>query len=283
MNRLLTMVAFAMSAAAVCLMAQRQSFTRVDAGGPRLRMLVAGHGKATVIFEAGAGSPLEAWVRIQPGVSRFAKTVSYDRAGNGLSDQGPVPRDGAHVVAELHAALKSARLAPPYILVGHSLGGPFVRLFAATYPREVAGLVLVDPTQEALLAWAKQHRTGDDDHDDSENPGHAPRPDDEVDCAPQTFAELRDKPLPAGMAVTLISGMGPREIPSFITAKMRREVEKDRLTLYPAKLRFYKEWLAKVPGAQLIVTQESGHGIPYEEPDLVIKAIRDLVERDSGD
>ena len=278
MNPLLTAIAAIMSAVGIFLAAQHQTFIRVDAGGPELRMLIAGRGKPTVVFEAGAGASLDHWIRIQPRVSQFAQTVSYDRAGIGLSDAGPVPRDGAHVVAELHAALKNAHLSPPYILVGHSLGGPFIRLFAATYPREVAGLVLVDPTQEDLLAWAKEH-VPDEDHKRSK---HEPRLNDEVDCAPQTFAELKEKTLPPGLPITLISGVGPREVPSFITESMRRDVEEDRVTLYPAKLRFHRGWVAKHPGARLVVTQKSGHGIPYEEPELVVKAVRDLVTQVAG-
>jgi pimeloyl-ACP methyl ester carboxylesterase len=271
MNRLLTMVAGVISAVAIYLTTQHQTFVRVDAGGPKLRMLVAGSGNQTVVFEAGAGGSLENWVRIQARVSQFARTVSYDRAGNGLSGKGPVPRDGAHVAAELHTALHNAHLSPPFILVGHSLGGPFIRMFATRYPSEVAGMVLVDPTQEELIAWAKEHAP--DDHPKAE---HAPRPDDEVDCAPQTFAELKDTHVPEGIPVTLICGMGPREIPSFITQEMRREVEKDRTNLYPAKLQFHKAWVGKIPGARLVVTEQSGHGIPFEEPALVVKAIHDV-------
>jgi pimeloyl-ACP methyl ester carboxylesterase len=270
-NRLLTILAAAMSAAAIYLEAQHQTFARVDAGGPKLRMLITGAGNQTVVLEAGASSSLENWVRIQARVSEFARTVSYDRAGNGLSDKGPVPRDGAHVAGELHTALQNAHLSPPYILVGHSLGGPFTRMFAAKYPKEVAGMVLVDPTQEELIAWAKEHAPRD-----REKTEHPPRPDDEVDCAPQTFAELKDTRLPDGIPITLICGMGPREIPPFITQEMRREVEQDRTNLYPAKLQFHKAWVEKIPGAQIVVTEKSGHGVPFEEPELVIKAIRDV-------
>ena len=276
MNRPLSIVALIITVAAIWLASGHQTFTRVDAAGPKLRMLVAGSGAPTVVFEAGAGSSLETWVRIQPQVSKFARTVSYDRAGNGLSEKSAFPRDGANVASELHTALQNAHLAPPYILVGHSLGGPYIRMFAAKYPDEVAGMVLVDPTQEDLTAWARKHAS-----DDDKEPQHAPRPDDEVDCAPQTFAELAGAAVPNGIPVTLICGMGPREVPSFLTAEMRRDVEKDRTTLYPAKLQFHKAWVEKIPGGRLLVTEESGHGIPFEEPNLVVKAIRDMVHRTS--
>src|SRR4029077_19435539 len=113
---------------------------------------------------------------IQPAVSQFAKTISYDRAGNGLSKKGPAPRDGRRVATELHTALHNARASPPYILVGHSLGGPYIRVFAGLYPEEVAGLVLVDPTQEDLIAWDKARKA-------QPPPEHKFRPADEVDCA----------------------------------------------------------------------------------------------------
>lgn len=273
MNRLITVLAAIMSVAAIYLASLHQTFARVDAGGPKLRMLAAGQGKQTVVFEAGAGGSLEVWVRIQQQVSRFARTVSYDRAGNGLSEKGAVPRDGARVAAELHKALHNANLAPPYILVGHSLGGPYIRMFAVKYPKDVAGMVLVDPTQEELIAWAREHAP-----DDDKKPEHTPRLDDEVDCAPKTFAELKDAHVPNGIPVTLICGMGPREIPSFINAEMRRDHEKDQATLYPAKLQFHRAWVEKIPGAKLVVSYKSGHGIPFEEPELVVKAIQDVVQ-----
>ena len=81
-----------------------------------------------MVFENGLGGPLELWGKVQPDVSRFARTVSYDRAGAGLSDEGPPPRDGRRIAAELRAALRFAGIAPPACSpVGASLGGPYVR------------------------------------------------------------------------------------------------------------------------------------------------------------
>ena len=233
-------------------------------------MLMTGSGTPTVVLEAGAGSSLEEWVKVQPEVSRFARTISYDRAGNGLSERGPTPRDGRRVATELHAALHHAHAPPPYILVGHSLGGPYIRVFAGMYPDEVAGMVLVDPTQEELIAWAKAR--------DPKPADHPFRPYDEVDCAPLTFEQARASSLPE-VPVFLIAGMGPRKQPGFLTKEFREEVEKDQKTYYPAKLKFYREWLDKVPRGQLIITKNGGHGIPFEEPALVVSTIQQAVEQ----
>src|SRR5688572_22483606 len=115
MNKLLVVVAVVLSGLAVLLVIPGQTFSRVDTGGSTLRMLMTGNGKATVVFESGSGGPLEAWVRIQPEVSKFARTISYDRAGNGLSTKGLTPRDGRRIATELHTALHNALAPPPYV------------------------------------------------------------------------------------------------------------------------------------------------------------------------
>jgi pimeloyl-ACP methyl ester carboxylesterase len=268
-NKPLAAVAAVLSVVAILLAGAGERFRRVNADGPTLRMFMAGDKGPTVVFESGAGGPLETWVRVQPQVSKFARTISYDRAGNGLSEKGPVPRDGARIAAELHAALVNSHARPPYILVGHSLGGPYSRIFAGTYPREVAGIILVDPTQEDLVAWAKAR---------DPKPERTPRLYDEVDGAPATLAQARESTIPSGIPVVLISGMGPREIPGFLPAKLKKEVEDDQQTLYPTKLKFHREWIEKIPMGKLVVTRESGHGIPFEEPALIVSAIHEVVE-----
>ena len=272
MNKLLAALAAVLSGVAILLAAPGQNFSRVYAGGPTLRMLITGNGNPTVVFEAGAGSSLEAWASVQPEVSQFARTISYDRAGNGLSEKGAVPRDGRHIATELHVALHNAHVSPPYLLVGHSLGGPYIRVFAGMYPKEIAGMVLVDPTQEELIAWAKAHDSKPSDE-------HKFKPDDEVDCAPATFVQARDSLIPTNVPVFLISGMGPRVVPGFLTKELKAEVQKDQELLYPAKLKFHKAWVEKIPAGQLIVTEHSGHSIPFEEPELVVKTIRAVANR----
>lgn len=119
----------------------------VDAGGHRVRMIVSGTDRAgpTVLLECGiGGSTAASWAWEQRDLERFAPVVSYDRAGLGESDPGPMPRDGERLVAELHTALDHAGIRPPYVFVGHSYGGLLARLFTEHYPTEVAGAVLVE-------------------------------------------------------------------------------------------------------------------------------------------
>jgi pimeloyl-ACP methyl ester carboxylesterase len=262
-------VAVMLTAIAFCLATDHMRFGRVNIGGPDLRVWITGHGKPTVVFESGAGATLETWVTIQPEVAKFAQTFSYDRAGNGRSDKGTEPRDGIHVANELHTALRNAGMPPPYVMVGHSLGGPYIRIFAGLYSNEVAGMVLVDPTQEEVIAWAE-------DHGHRKPHEHKLRPSDEVDCAPSTFAQASQHPVPSQIPISLISGQGPKLIPGFIDEKMRQEVLLDQKTLYPAKLRFHRAWVEKFPRGRLIITENSGHGIPFEEPDLVIRTIHEM-------
>ena len=109
-----------------------------------------GHDGPTVIFEAGqAGFSLD-WMLVLPTVSRFARVCSYDRAGLGWSEAGVRPRTPQQVVTELHALLSAAAVPKPYILVAHSLGGRYMRLYTHQHPEDVMGLVLVDAYHEAF-------------------------------------------------------------------------------------------------------------------------------------
>ena len=115
------------------------------APGRRLNLYCTGHGAPAVILDSGWGGPTTAWAYVQPAVSAFTEVCSYDRAGQGFSDPGPLPRDTKALVGDLHALLHAAGIRPPYILVAHSLGGLDGVLFADRYRRELAGMLLVDP------------------------------------------------------------------------------------------------------------------------------------------
>ena len=123
----------------------------VDVGGYRLHINCSGEGGPTVVLDAGMGCNALAWALVQPAVSKFTHSCSYDRAGNGWSDESPLERTSQNIVDELHMLLKNAKVPGPYILVGHSFGGPNVLLYANQYPDEIAGIVLVDSSHEDQL------------------------------------------------------------------------------------------------------------------------------------
>jgi pimeloyl-ACP methyl ester carboxylesterase len=123
----------------------------VDVGGYRLHVNCQGAavaGRPTVVMETGNAEPCLTWAAVQPEVAKFTRVCSYDRAGLGWSEPSPNPRTAANIVAELHTLLARAGVEPPYVLVGHSIGGMFARLYAHEHPEQVVGMVMVDAAHE---------------------------------------------------------------------------------------------------------------------------------------
>ena len=119
----------------------------IDIGGRTININCAGAGSPTVIFEAGGGGRGGyGWNAVQSGVARFTRACWYDRAGEGWSDPPPSARNSSMIANDLHAVLQHARIQGPIVLVGHSIGGEYVRIYTARFPFQVAGLVLVDST-----------------------------------------------------------------------------------------------------------------------------------------
>jgi pimeloyl-ACP methyl ester carboxylesterase len=256
-HTLLAILAALLSVLALYLPTRTQDVTRVSVEGRTIRMLVGGRGEATVVFENGLGGPLELWGKVQPDVSRFARTVTYDRAGVGLSDEGPPLRHGRHIAADLHGALRSAGIAPPYVLVGASLGGPYARIYAGMYPDDVAGMVLVDPTPDSESVDAA-----------------AGLP--ELESLPDTLNQSRASRIPIGVPVFLIDAMAPLDVP-FATDAIRAARMRSRVEIEAESLE-YRQWLETIPGSRLIVTSRSGHNVAQEQPELVVDTIRQAVD-----
>jgi pimeloyl-ACP methyl ester carboxylesterase len=121
----------------------------VDLGGHRLHVNCTGQGNPTVVVENGLGDFSFDWILVQRQVSKFTRICTYDRAGYAWSDPGPKPRTVDQLNLELHDALLKLGEHGPFVLVGHSFGGPVIRNFAKTFPDDVAGMVLVDAAYES--------------------------------------------------------------------------------------------------------------------------------------
>src|SRR5271165_4734988 len=157
----------------------------VDAGGFRLNVYCIGNGSPAVVFDSGYEDWAPAWSKVQPKIAKWTRACSYDRAGAGFSEPGPMPRTSVRIAQELHTALHNAGIAGPYILVGSAYGGDNVRTFADLYMDEVAGLVLDDADPDDLEPKAMQEEA---------HRGHAGPPSELRDCR-NLIAE--HKPLPA--------------------------------------------------------------------------------------
>ncbi|MBW4565211.1 MAG: alpha/beta hydrolase [Mojavia pulchra JT2-VF2] len=122
----------------------------IEVNGRNWHYQIMGKGQPTVIIDSGTGGTHLDWQLVQPEVAKFTRILTYDRAGYGWSDLSLQPRTAEQIVRELRQLLRKAEIEPPYVLVGMSLGGLFSRLFAYDYPEEVAGMVLVDVAHEKM-------------------------------------------------------------------------------------------------------------------------------------
>ena len=236
---------------------------KVDVGGHNLNLLIGGQGSPAVIFEGGFGAGIASWSTVQRDVSAFAQTVSYDRAGLGQSDLGPKPRSAKQIATELHAGLQKAGVKPPYVMVGHSFGGIYVRVFADIYPKEVVGLVLIDPSQESFNDWIHKNQP---ERLKASQDNIAKAPEGvraESDAVETSYEQARVAKIPAGIPVTLLSATEDESV----SAEARK--------LWIEK---HKEWLATVPGSKHIIAEKSAHFIQAQQPKLVIDAIREIAK-----
>ena len=129
-------------------LAEKMPGERVDVGGHQMHLHCSGSGSPTVVLDAGLGGASLDWSLVQPSLAEASQVCSYDRAGMGWSDPGSQPRSPEQIARELHVLLANAGISPPYVLVGHSLAGKNVRMFAQEHPAEVVGMVLVDARSE---------------------------------------------------------------------------------------------------------------------------------------
>jgi len=172
----------------------------IDVGGWSLHLNCTGTAspsQPSVILESGIGDFSVEWSLVQPGVARATRVCSYDRGGDGWSDLGPHPRTMRQIVYELHTLLERAGERPPFVLVGHSYGGVLARLYQATYPSDVAGLVLVEAGSDDPVRVLPNGKLGHA----SDLPATRTIP------AVQTVNPLREADIPAGALAQIRAGL----------------------------------------------------------------------------
>lgn len=253
--------------------AHESSERMVDVGGHRLHLLCVGTDWPTVVLDAGMGdtSTSREWSSIQQSVAAFTQCCGYERSGLGTSEAGSGQYTSLRAVEELHSLLHSAEIAMPVVLVGHSLGGLHAQLFAMRYPDEVAGLVLIDATHEDHFGWLERNLLSDDEMDEQRRMAAGDNPEGiAMDAALSVLQQARwrlDVPLIVLMRDSVPSEEQPPEWTS------------ERETRLLATWRDVQTDLAsRSPQGRLVVAEGSGHNIQRYRPDLVIEAIREVVD-----
>jgi pimeloyl-ACP methyl ester carboxylesterase len=259
----------AMFLASACLLAISLTACRghdrmISLGGRRLSIDCegkAGSTKATVVLIAGRGRPATDWSKVQPAISRFARVCSYDRAGIGKSDKAASKLQSVdEIVDDLHKLLKASGEKGPFILVGHSIAGIYVRTFVTRFPGDVAGLVFVDSAheEEALrlhqLNPKMQRLT-----QETAQLGFFVKPDEQLRWRTELplIVLARGKPIPRTALMT--------EEQFAAWDRIWRELQQD-LT-------------KRSTHGQFRLAEHSGHSIQAEQPELVIQAIRDVYQK----
>ena len=274
---------------------------RVDiGGGRRIYLECHGAGAPTVVLEAGYRASARIWsedfrqsgtsrTMVLAGVAAYTRVCAYDRPGTvaplkddprpSRSDPVDQPRTAQGVVGDLHALLEAAGIRGPFVFVGHSLGGLFVRLFASLYPGEVVGLILLDPYSEGLETlltnerWAALVRLNERQGTDAVEPipGYGDL---------ETFGYGKDNEMMRRAAA--LNPLNPMPLAVLAHGRpfeLKGDSEGFSSDALESVLRKANEQMATLaPNARFFVAKDSGHDIHQDQPRLVIEAIRQVVE-----
>lgn len=282
----------------------------IEVDGYRLHVNCQGtpkEGVPSVILESGIWGCSMDWQLVQPKIGEMTQVISYDRAGYGWSDSGPAPRTFEQIRKELKGVLEVMGIKPPYIFIGHSLGGPIVRYFHSQHPEEVAGMVLIDtPHEDAppqfsrifrVVAGALSYLTCfgifrglmETNHIYSDNPKWTPTMQktylaahrvksksfatllNEWDCSLENYKMLQQKRKHLGDKPIIVI---PRGNEKLLRPGISRE---ENQRLYEKGLAEQRKLLQESNRSELRIATHSSHLVNLDEPEVIIKAVEDML------
>ena len=254
-----------------------QSHQLIDIGSHRLDVVRTGAGSPAVVLEAGLGNGLDDWDPVWPSLAQFSTVVAYSRSGNGKSEPGSQPHTAKNAAVELHTLLAKLAIKPPYVLVGRSYGGLLVRMYTSLYPDDVAGVVLVDGTHEQQVkrwgtldpSYPAAFRAYYDSVLKTLKPGAEAE---EIRETVRIQAEGGTeglKPLP-DIPIAVLTSMRVDPAARYVNGTARgHELWRE----------MHDEWFRRSHNGIHRVTTRSGHAIQAQEPELVVEAIRFVLDR----
>jgi pimeloyl-ACP methyl ester carboxylesterase len=268
----------------------------VDVGGHRLHINCTGSGSPTVVIDAGLGDWSTSWGSVQQEVAKTTRVCAYDRAGLGWSESGPLPRDAIHFARELHTLLQKADIPGPYVMVGHSLGGAAVQVFVGEYASEVSGVVLIDSMSPGQITQPHVQAQAQADPESQpfsweatlarfgiarllvKLPGMYPTmplgyeayyP---LSVRPQSLQTSADemRGLPASLAqVSAVKTFG--DLPLLVLTASLNDI--------PGWPEWQTELLLLSSNSQHIFAEHSGHTIQFDEPEVAVAAIIQILQQ----
>lgn len=236
----------------------------------KFNTLVKGTGSPTIIFESGLGTPLNNWDSIQTRISNNYKTISYDRKGIGQSPATDNPRTIENLVNDLDILISQNKIDGPIVLVGHSLGGHIVRKYQESFPSKVAGLFLIDPTNEYVYdeIFKQMSPESADSMKTAWDNSYNKQPIGVYNEWKEVYnidKIMRKNPLPTGIPITILVSYQGNKFNTKKNIQIRKKLSSD--------------WKRDKPNVKILNTTNSGHYIHFGEPEWVITELEAYLEK----
>ena len=248
----------------------------VDVGGYNLHCRVFGKGAPAIVLVNGANVDQSYWDPVIPALAAETTVITYNRAGNGKSGIGNHVYHGKWQAKELKLLLEKLGIPGPYVLIGHSYGGFFVRLFASLYPQSTAGLILEDATHEDVTEYRLRRLKGDDlklFESVVNRPAPkitSPGPTTEVRAREITEQQVREITSMPQVPFLVISGGEP--------FPLRNISQEGNQIIHEIKIELHKKYLELIPGGKHIIVKGTVHTIHSEKPKAFIEPVLELLE-----